>query len=63
MSLFERVGDLEKAVQGNAVAKANINANVNASENGSADAMASRGRVRSGRVRGAQNQQSSGELA
>jgi hypothetical protein len=60
VSLFERVGDLEKAVQRNASPKAVVNAN--ASENGNGEAMASRGRGRSGRIRG-HNRHSSGEPA
>lgn len=57
MSLFERVGDLETAVQRNASPKATVN--LSANENGNVDTMASRGRGR--RIRG-HNRQSSGEL-
>lgn len=58
MSLFERVGDLEKTVQRNASPKATMNTG----ENGNGVAMASRGRGRSGRIRG-HNRHSSGEPA
>jgi len=61
VSLFERVGDLEEAVQRGANAKASVNANVNPSQNRNGDATAIRGRGRGGRIRGVHNRQSSGE--
>jgi len=61
VSLFERVGDLEKTVQGNASANANVNANVNASENANGEVLAGKGRARSGRIRAAHNRQHSGD--
>jgi hypothetical protein len=60
VSLFERVGDLEKVVQRNASSKTTMN--TNAGEYGNGEAMASRGRGRSGRIRG-HNRHSSGEPA